>query len=123
HISINNLDDLIARFSTIQTRLANSYGQGVYLSHLQISGTALATSSTSSTIERYRDRVAVATVPASILALQMLALLLFFVSMITNLLVERQTTAIALLRSRGASQQYIFGSFIMQSLSVGMLAL
>ncbi len=123
HISINNLDDLIARFSTTQTRLANSYGQGVYLSDPQISGPALATSSTSSTIERYRDRVAVATVPASILALQMLALLLFFVSMITNLLVERQTTAIALLRSRGASRRDILGALLVQSLGVGVIAL
>lgn len=123
YVSINNLDDLIARFSTTQTRIANRYGQGVYLSNPQIVGPALATSSTSSTIERYRDRVAVATVPASILALQMLALMLFFVSMITNLLVERQTTAIALLRSRGASRQQILGSFVIQSLGVGVIAL
>ena len=123
HISINNLDDLIARFSTTQTRIANSYGQGVYLSNPQISGPALATSSTSSTIERYRDRVDVATVPSSMLALQMLALILFFVSMITNLLVERQASVIALLRSRGASRQQILGSFIIQSLGVGLIAL
>src|SRR5262249_8668119 len=77
----------------------------------------------SSTIERYRDRVSVATIPADILALQVLALILFFVSMISDLMVERQTGMIALLRSRGASRRQIFGSFLIQGIGVGLIGL
>jgi uncharacterized protein (DUF2267 family) len=48
---------------------------------------------------------------------------LFFVSMMADLLVDRQADAIAILRSRGASRRQIFSSLMVQCLSIGMLAL
>ncbi|HEU5370566.1 MAG TPA: FtsX-like permease family protein [Ktedonobacterales bacterium] len=125
-ISINGLDDLIARLASAQTQLANifaNYGQVYLFEHAQLSGPALETYGAPSTIERYRDRASAVTIPADILAVQILALVLFFISMIADLLVERQAEAIALLRSRGASHHQIFGSFVAQSIGVGLLAL
>jgi putative ABC transport system permease protein len=125
-ITINDLNDLIARLASAQTQLVNEfagYGQVTFIDHPQLSGPALESYGAPSTIERYRDRASVATIPADILALQILALVLFFVSMIADLIIERQAGVIALLRSRGASRHQIFGSFLTQSVGVGLLAL
>src|SRR5262249_36973286 len=118
NVSINDLDDLITRLAGVQTSLANGYGQGTQVDSIRLFGfnATLVSSGSPSSIEDFRDRVAVATIPADILALQILALILFFVSMITDLIAERQATAIAVLRSRGASRRQILGSFITQSL-------
>jgi putative ABC transport system permease protein len=126
HISINDLDPLISQLASTQTQLANNSGQlalFTYISNTRLSGLALESDSTPSTIERYRDRVSVAVIPSDSLAIQILALILFFISMIVDLIVERQAAVIALLRSRGASRRQIFGSFVTQSISVGLLAL
>ncbi len=125
-ISINDLNDLIARLSSAQTQLVNEFagfGEVSLIDHPQLSGPALESYGAPSSIERYRDRASVATIPADILAVQILALVLFFVSLIADLIIERQAGVIALLRSRGASRHQIFGSFITQSVGVGLLAL
>ncbi|HEU5198516.1 MAG TPA: FtsX-like permease family protein [Ktedonobacterales bacterium] len=125
HVTINNLNDLIERLATAQVQLAiyaGPTGLPPAVHHAQISGPAVSLN-TPSTLERYRDRVSVASIPANILALQLVALILFFISMIADLIVERQTGVIALLRSRGATRRQIFGLFITQSLGVGFLAL
>jgi ABC-type lipoprotein release transport system permease subunit len=124
-VSINNLDDLIERIATAQVRLAIYAGQTGLpppVRNAQLSGPAVSLN-TPSTLERYRDRVSVASIPADIVALQLVALILFFVSMIADLIVERQAGVIALLRSRGATRRQVFGLFITQSLGVGFLAL
>jgi putative ABC transport system permease protein len=123
HISINDLDPLINQFASTQIQIDNTYNRTPYFEGTQISGPALESYSAPSTLERFRDRVSVATIPADILAIQVLALILFFISMIADLIVERQTGVIALLRSRGASRQHIFGSFITQSVGIGIIAL
>ena len=51
------------------------------------------------------------------------ALILFFASLIANLLVDQQFDTIAILRSRGASISQIFGSLLMQSIGLGVIAL
>jgi ABC-type antimicrobial peptide transport system permease subunit len=125
HATINNLNDLIERLATTQVQLAiyaGPTGLPPSVHHAQISGPAVSLNAPS-TLERYRDRVSVASIPTNILALQLIALILFFISMIADLIVERQTGVIALLRSRGATRRQIFGLFITQSLGVGLLAL
>ena len=59
----------------------------------------------------------------TILSLQIIALILFFVSLIANLLVDRQADAVAILRSRGSSSSQIFGSLIVQSIGLGLISL
>jgi ABC-type lipoprotein release transport system permease subunit len=74
-------------------------------------------------LQRYHDRIAVANIPVLSLLVFVLALALFFVSMMANFLVERQSDSITILRSRGASRSQIFGSFMVQSITLGLLAL
>src|SRR2546430_2281833 len=65
-------------------------------------------------------RSAVARSPAAILTLQFVALILTFVSMTAELLVDRQADAIAVLRSRGASGRQIFGSLSTQAVLLSL---
>ena len=75
-----------------------------------------------SVISSYLDRIAVARIPLLSLAYLIAGLMLFFVSLMTDLLVDRQSEAIAVLRSRGASREQIFSSLIIQSVGVGIIA-
>ncbi|HZU66325.1 MAG TPA: FtsX-like permease family protein [Ktedonobacteraceae bacterium] len=74
-------------------------------------------------ITNYRNRIAVVRIPLMSLAYLIGALVLFFVSLMTGLLVDCQSEAIALLRSRGASRSQIFASLMMQCIAVGLIAL
>jgi putative ABC transport system permease protein len=76
----------------------------------------------SSVISSYLDRITVARIPLLSLAYLIAGLMLFFVSLMTDLLVDRQSEAIAVLRSRGASREQIFSSLIIQSIGMGLLA-
>jgi ABC-type lipoprotein release transport system permease subunit len=122
-ISMGTLDDLIARLFSAQTQIVHDYGQTPYFSDPQLFGPPLELYGAPSTLERYRDRAAVASIPADILLIQVLALTLFFASMIADLIIDRQAGVIALLRSRGASRHHIFGSFVTQSIGLGLIAL
>ncbi len=74
-------------------------------------------------LQRYHDRIAVARIPVLSLLAFVLALALFFVSMMADFLVERQSNSITILRSRGASRFQVFGSFLVQSVTLGLIAL
>lgn len=50
-------------------------------------------------------------------------LLLFFVSLLSTLLVDRQHDSIAVLRSRGASRRQIPGAQLIQNIGLGIIAL
>lgn len=76
-----------------------------------------------SQLTQYNASSQVLLLPVTLLALLALALLVFFVSLMAELLVELQTTAIALLHSRGASDEQIFGAMVVQSILLGLLAL
>lgn len=76
---------------------------------------------TPSILEQYRSRVAVTGIPVFLIALQILGLTLFFVSLMTDLLVERQTDTIAILRSRGASRGQVFGALMAQSVALSIV--
>jgi putative ABC transport system permease protein len=73
-------------------------------------------------VDSYNDRITVARIPLFSLAYLIAGLMLFFVSLMTDLLVDRQAEAIAVLRSRGASRWQIFNSLIAQSIGVGIVA-
>lgn len=69
-------------------------------------------------LQQYSNRVALVSIPITILAVQIIALLLFFVSMLVNMLLDRQMAANALLSSRGASNRQIFWSLFLQGLAL-----
>ncbi len=71
----------------------------------------------------YSSHIAVVQIPITSLSLLVAGLTLFFVSMMTDILVERQADAIAVLRSRGASRWQIIGSLMLQSIGIGVVAL
>ena len=129
-ITINQLNDLIRRLAATQdymeTNFSNPSGLYVppaYLGLVSISGAVFHSTGGPSSLEKFRSQFAVARLPVNILALQLLALILFFVGMMAAVLVDRQADAIAQLRSRGASRSHIFGAFLTQSVGLSLLAL
>lgn len=127
--SITNENALQNSLATMQERLATTYGTiqespaYPYIQSADVSGPVLSTYEGPGTLERFNNRVDVARIPVTILMIEAVALILFFIGMMAELLVERQSDAIAVLRSRGASRGQVFGSFFTQSLGLGLLAL
>ena len=118
HIAIYNLDDMINGVSNVQVTVGNS---GTFNAPPYLGSTK--TVLPSSVLQQFQARVPVAQVPTGGLLFLVLGLVLFFVTMMSDLLVDRQSDAIAVLRSRGASRSQIFGSFVTQSLGLGIIAL
>ncbi len=131
HLAIGQLDDVIAKLNDWQNTIdtyaysADSSGETnfTFVQNIQVVGDALNGIGTQSTLERYRARIGVLQIPNGLVLLQILALVLFFVGMMAELLVERQSETIAILRSRGANKWQIFGSFMTQSIGLGIIAL
>lgn len=74
-------------------------------------------------LSNYAQQIVVLEIIIALLLLLILAIILFLVGMMSDILVERQAAIIATLRSRGATQQHVFGSFVMQGIAVGLAAL
>ncbi len=106
------------------TRIDNS--NNPVLSHqpyTQNSDTFLPNDEDATFLSKYLQRTIVANVPVSALLVLILALLLFFVSIMTTFLIERRAEAIAILRSRGASRLQILTLFLLQGIGLCILAL
>lgn len=91
----------------------------------QIQGVTFATPTGSlfELLSSYPQQIVILEIVLTFLLLLILAIILFLIGMMSNILVERQTTTIATLRSRGATQQHIFGTFVTQGILVGLTAL
>jgi putative ABC transport system permease protein len=123
HLKMADLDDLINRLNIAQLQLSQQFSDTSTLTGLQILGPPVEAFGNPSTLEKYRDRVSVVQIPIDIVAFQIFFLILFFISMMADILVDRQAVVIALLRSRGASRWQVFGSFVNQSVGLGLIAL
>ncbi|HEY5004596.1 MAG TPA: FtsX-like permease family protein, partial [Ktedonobacteraceae bacterium] len=134
HSTINNLDDLINQTANLQSAFSTQYSDispGVfggplsspYLTKVELSSELLNVADTPSILENFSSRYDVSRIPVLVLTMQIIALILFFVSLMTNLLIDRQTNALVLLRSRGASSGQVFGTLLIQSLLLGILAI
>ena len=75
------------------------------------------------TLQQYSDHITVAQLPTEILTLLVIALLVLFISLMSELLIERQAAAVAILRSRGASHTQIFISVFAQWAGLAVLSL
>ena len=138
-ISVTQLNDLITRVANVKTiintRYADSqsyYGYGYdpfnpppypYVTHVFLISPLLSSPGEPSNLEQAQGTINVSNIPTFVLSLQMIALILFFVSLMTDLLVDRQSDAIAILRSRGASRGQIFGALFMQCTGLGLSAI
>jgi ABC-type antimicrobial peptide transport system permease subunit len=128
-IAITQLNDLINQLATTQAKIADTYNdpfiayQPPYIQKVDISGAVLHIPGVSSILETFRSKLAVVQIPILILAVEIIALILLFVGMMTLLLVDRQADTIALIRSRGASGGQIFGAFMTQGILLSLVAL
>lgn len=75
-----------------------------------------------SILQDYSARATVVQLPTSCLAYVIAGLVLFFVLLMTDVLVERQREAVMLLRSRGASARQVFGSLLGQCVAIALCA-
>ncbi len=123
HLKMADLDDLINRLNIAQLQLAQQFNNTPTLTGTQLFGSAVEAFGNPSALEKYRDRVSVVQIPVDIVAFQIFFLVLFFISMMADILVDRQAVVIALLRSRGASRWQVFGSFVNQGAGLGLIAL
>ena len=134
-VDINGLDALIQRLAEPQAAVNSQYGylestgpfNGIptfpYLIHVQLTGQVFDFNGNPSILEEYRNQIDVARIPTGLFTVLILSLTLFFVSLMTALLVDRQQEAIALLRSRGASRWQVFGAMFLQSVVLACVAL
>jgi ABC-type lipoprotein release transport system permease subunit len=133
HISINDLNGMLNDVANLQSGYLASFGQtdGIsfsnrpsfpYLTHTDLTSQLFSQGETTGALTLFQQRVDVSRLSATVLTVQIILLVLFFVSLITNLLVDRQSETIALMRSRGASRGQIFGALITQCLVQGLLA-
>lgn len=128
-ITITQLNDLINQLATTQAKIADTYDDPFvayhppYIQKVDIFGDVIHIPGVSSSLETFRSKLAVVQIPIVILALEIIALILLFVGMMTLLLVDRQADTIALIRSRGASSGQVFGPFLTQSIILSLIAL
>jgi putative ABC transport system permease protein len=117
-ISIHDLAAIASGANTVQVDIANNpiLDQSPYLEKSQAF-------MPTHILDHYSNRIAIAQLPVISLLVLVLGIVLFFVSLMAELLVESQADTIAILRSRGASRSQIFGSLVTQSMGLGLIAL
>lgn len=115
HLDINRLGELTDSLKAALTVLEHNPESFPYIVDTTSSGPL-------AIFLDYRDRVTILGLPILCLAFLIGSLVLFFVFLMTDLLVERQKATITLLRSRGASVPQIAGSLLWQSAGPGLLA-
>ena len=118
-IDVDNLDDVMNKLQTVLLRItpfANSFTYGAYVQQTTSSSYA------PTVLIDYSRRLTVATIPIMSLTLLVIGLILFFISIMTDILVESHTSELAILRSRGASSQQLFSSLLLQGISLGGVA-
>lgn len=118
HIGINDLKPILHGTNAVLADTSKNFilDSGLYIEHTQV---GLATD----TFQQYDNRAAVAQLALFCFLCLIFGLVLFFVSMMMEWLVDLQLDAIALLCSRGASRRQIAAMFIAQSLGLSLLAL
>lgn len=116
-IDINNVGDVERGLGNVLVDVANKPVDPPYVEK------TTSFSNAPDVLGTYSSHIAVVQIPVTSLSLLVAGLTLFFVSMMTDILVERQADAIAVLRSRGASRRQVIGSLMVQSVGIGVLAL
>ncbi|HLI70422.1 MAG TPA: FtsX-like permease family protein [Ktedonobacteraceae bacterium] len=71
-------------------------------------------------LNQYSTRASLAQLPQGVLLLLVIGMVLLFIGLMINLLIEQRAEAIAVLRERGASRGQIFGAFTTQAILLGL---
>lgn len=74
----------------------------------------------SAVLGQYSQRISLAQLPQGVLLLLVIGMVLLFIGLMINLLVEQRGEVIAVLRGRGASRRQIFGAFTAQTVLLGL---
>ena len=132
HLSSTQLDDLLKRLGQLQANIAqmqsahpDPYSATTafpYIAGVGISGAALHDPLGPELLETFQNEMLLGRTTLLILTLEIVGLMLFFMSMLAQAQVERQASAIALLRSRGASAQQVLATLTLQGLILCLLA-
>ena len=119
-IDIDALHDVLNGLNTLPVTINGSpytpFVDGAYVEQTQVSDIP-------DPLIQYSTRLGVLDVPVGGLTLLVIGLLLFFVSVMTDLLVDQHIEEIALLRSRGANARQIFVSLLLQGIALSIVAL
>lgn len=132
-LSDTRLDDLITRLQQLQADIAHMQSPPTssyelsgaafpYLSGVNISGATLHDPLGPELLDTFQNEVLLGQATMLILTLQIVCLILFFISMLAHVQVESQESTLALLRSRGASRGQILATFGLQGLLLCLLA-
>ncbi|HET8841232.1 MAG TPA: FtsX-like permease family protein, partial [Ktedonobacteraceae bacterium] len=118
HIQIGDMPAVLRGVSSVQVDTANDS-----LLNQQLAFQRPQTYAPSDALNQYASRLPIAQFPITSLLILVLCLTLFFITLMTGILVDRQVGSLALLRSRGASSGQIFASLVTQAILLGLLAL
>lgn len=119
-IGVDNIDDLINELGQLQVAITGDFSGGQDILGAGIHGDAF---NQNGALQRFRDRMMVPQMPVTIFLVESMALVLLFIGMMTDLLVEGQAGTIALLRSRGGRRGHVFGALVLQCGVLGLAAL
>lgn len=135
-LQTSQVNDLVTHLTGLQADVARVFKQyqaqqnaaggtfsSPYLNQVSLYNPAPNSFEITTLLEQYNSRTALERLPPAILALLIIALIVFFIGLIVTLLVERQGETNALLSSRGASSRQIFWSLLFQGILLCALAL
>jgi ABC-type antimicrobial peptide transport system permease subunit len=118
HFNVNDMPALAQQTTDIDLRFSDGLVSSVSdLRGADVFGTVF------TGLENSSSYIRIVQTETTVLLLITLALVLFLVSMMSDLLIERQAAIIATLRSRGASKRHIFGAFTIQGMVLALAAL
>lgn len=115
-VTAANAADVEQRVAAFRSRAQD--GQRL-LGSTQTATVATALDALLSTYTRQREAIAL---PLYLVAAQVLGLVLFYVAVMASALVEQQSAALAVMKSRGTSRGQVLGSYALQGLLIGALA-
>ncbi len=116
-LDADSLGDVVAQANALQVELPNT------LLDLQGAPRGGVSDDAFLRLADYQARITTLQVPLTFVLVLIVALVLFFVSVMAEIVVDRQADALAVLRSRGVSRPQIFGALVAQSLVLGVVAL
>ncbi len=112
--TLDNLGDVTNRLANIKDTINQSLTTTAQVQYNVVSSLI----GSNSEIQIYQAQVAVAGIPIIILLIDIASMLIFFVSLIAELLVDSQGGIIAQFRARGLSRAQLFGAYLLQSLGL-----
>ena len=116
-INNNTINQALQAHNLLYAQITPALNDGPFIENTTLSDPI------STVITLFQSRQALAEIPLTSLSLLVAALTLFFVALMTGLLVDRQAEAIAVLRSRGAGLWQVFSAFLLQGVAICLGAL